>query len=299
MTLIGIATYGDRAEFITDTVWYTRYVEQLGVTTKHMTLNHLDAAVLTGGNSEFGDYAQVSARKLGDVCATFDEMVERYQATLRGIRQDIDKIEGDSPATAFLVGYSHDAGEFVIYVYAEEQDWKPLRVSQWLMPTPWSFRPSGIEARRVAGDMLAADESRADRWPTVEPLWRGQQKWPAPTSEEDWLGLAQMAHEQRTVDNYCQTLVLGSIVHTRLERGAVTTRVLGNLTHTDEEYANILAQTRHPIGQMQACWCDSGQTFRDCHLRPYWTERCACGHPAGRTFYECCMVPDPVSVPVA
>ena len=39
-----------------------------------------------------------------------------------------------------------------------------------------------------------------------------------------------------------------------------------HLEHSDEQFRVILSGTRHPIGQMQACWCESGQTFRDCHL---------------------------------
>ena len=294
MTLIGIATYGDHAEFITDTAWYTRYVEQLGVTTKHMTLNHFDAAVLTGGNSEFGDYAMVSARKLSDVSSSFDDMVPRFQGTLRSIMADIPQHPDDNNSTAFLVGYSESAGEFVIYVYAQEQDWKPLRVRQWLMPTPWSFRPSGIEARRVGHDMLNADESRATLWPEADRLWKSKPTWTPPTTDQQWIDLAKAAHEQRTVDDYCQVLVLGAIVHTRLDREAVTTRTLCHLEHTNEQFAAIFASTRHPLGQMQACWCDSGETYRDCHLRPYWADPCGCR--SGRTFYECCMVPEAAAV---
>lgn len=292
MTLIGIATYGDHAEFITDTAWYTRYVEKLGVTTKHMTLNHLDAAVITGGDSEFGDYAQVSARKLADVCTSYDDLAARYAGTLRSILAESPQDADATPVTACLVGYSPEAGEFVIHLYAQEQDFKPVKVRQWLTPTPWTYRPSGIEARRVRRDMLAADESRASLWPQVDQLWKGKPTWTPPASVEEWVALATAAHEQRTADEYCQVLVLGSIVHTRLDRCSSTTRTVHHFEHTDQEFAAVMAGTRHPIGQMQACWCESGETFRDCHLRPYWADACGCW--SGRTFYECCMVPSEV-----
>lgn len=290
MTLISFATYGDHAEFITDTTSYTRYVEQLGITTKHATLNHLDAAVLTQGCSTFGDYATVGALKLAGDCAGFDEMVGRYQATLVATLADLPEV-GDRDCTAFLLGYSENAAQFVAYVYAAEQGFKPLRVTQWLMPTPWSLRPSGIELRRVREVI-----GHTPLWPQVEPRWTTQPKMVAPRSVEEWVDLALIAHEQRTADHYFQILVLGSVLHTRLERGASLTRRVHNFEHTTEEFRAILAGTRHPIGQMQDCHCGSGETYRDCHLRPYWTDACGCA--SGRTFYECCMVPEAADVTV-
>lgn len=291
MTLIGFATYGDHAECITDTAFYTRNVEKLGLTTKHMTLNHLDAVLLNQGDSDFGDYAQVSTRKLADMCSTFDDLAARMQANLSAVHADLELPE-DREATLFLVGYSEAAGEFVGYVYAPEQQFKPLKVRQWLMPTPWTLRPSGLELRRVRSDL----GGRAS-WAEVEPRWTTQPTMTAPASVEEWVDLAVTAHRQRTLDHYSRVMVLGDLVHTRLERGTVTTKRVHTFTHTDEEFRSIVAETRHPLGQMQACWCESGQTFRDCHLRPFWNDPCGCF--SGRTFYECCMVPDSASVPVA
>lgn len=80
--------------------------------------------------------------------------------------------------------------------------------------------------------------------------------------------------------------------------GAVTTWTLHRLEHTDEEVAAIFTGTRHPLGQMQACWCDSGEPCRDCHLRDRWAEPCGCR--SGETFQDCCLVaPVEAVTPVA
>lgn len=292
MTLIGIATYGDHAEFITDTVSYTLHAERLGVTTKHLPLHHLDAAVLSSGDTSFGVYAKLSALELSTWCQTFDDLAERYQAT---VRQVCAETPGKPEhCTAFLVGYSHKAREYVIHVYAQEQDFKPLTVKTWLSPTPWNLRPSGIELRRGRDAARAEGEPRWGDWvKTVEPLWPRRPKMKPPASVEEWVSLAETVQEHRTVDAYWVVMVMGSLVHTRLERGATTSRTVHEFAQTGEGFARLLEGTRHPIGQMQDCHCGSGKTYRDCHLRPHWTDPCGCA--SGRTFYECCMVPAAVN----
>ena len=291
MTLISFATYGDHAEFITDTTWYTRYVEKLGLTTKHMHLTHLDAVILTQGDGDFGDYAQVSARKLGDESPNFDDLLRRLPDTLRAVYGDVGVTPDRAHCTAFAIGYSEEAGEFVAFVYAAEQDFKPLRVTQWLMPTPWTLRPSGLELRRLRPLRVGDDveRSRADLWPMVEQKWPTMPKMTPPRDVDGWIELAKLAHTQRTLDDYAQVMVLGSVVHGRLERGSATTSVVHTFQHTEEEFRKILSSTRHPIGQMRACWCGSGQTWRDCHLRDYWADPCGC--MSGKTFQDCCLVP--------
>lgn len=294
MTLISFATYGDHAEFITDTTWYTRYLEKLGLTTKHMHLTHLDAVILTQGDSEFGDYAQVSACKLGAESANFDALLRRLPDTLRAVYGDVGVTPERGPCTAFAIGYSEEAGEFVGVVHASEQAFKPLRVTQWLMPTPWTLRPSGIELRRLRESMADdVDRSRVDLLPTVEQRWSTMPKMAPPRDVDGWVELAKLANAQRTLDNYAEVLVLGNVIHGRLERGTATTSVVHTFQHTEEELQKILASTRHPIGQMQACWCGSGETFRDCHLRDYWADPCGCG--SGQAFQDCCLVGAPVA----
>ena len=287
MTMIGFATYADHAEFITDSTWYTKYVEQLGVATKHTTINHLDAAVLTQGDSRFGELAKSAARQMACAVTSFDELVA---GAPKWLDEMLDETGRPDPATVFLIGWSEEAQAFRAYVCASEQDFKPLKVNQFITPAPWTIRPSGLELRRTRAYVATAHESRQALWPQVEDIWTRQRPMTPPASTEEWVALAKLTRSQRCVDDkFAQVLVAGQVFHTRLGRGEVATRRVHDFATDGEELLTMVRNTRHPLGQMQECWCESGKAFRDCHLRCAWEEPCGCG--SGETFEVCCMVP--------
>ena len=286
MTMIGFATYGDHAEFITDTASYTKYVENLGLATKHITINHIDAACLTQGNSRFGDLAMSALLQVAGQVVGFDELTLHAPKWLDEMHADAERPED---CLVFLIGYSEGAGEFVAYVYASEQGFKRVKVTRWISPAPWTMQPSGIELRRTRRYIDQADQSRADLWPQVEASWTKCPKMTAPTSIDEWVDLAKLVREQRCLDNFAQIIVHGKVIHTRLERGTVASSVAHDFGSDGAALLKMLRSTRHPLGQMQECWCKSGQTHRDCHLRFAWAEPCGCG--SGETFEVGCMVP--------
>ena len=286
MTMIGFATYGDHAEFITDTASYTKYVEELGTATKHLTLHHLDAAVLTQGNGHFGELAKSAALQVAGQVTGFDELTREVT---RWLNEMHDQANNPEQCTVFLIGYSEQAEEFVAYAYASEQQFKGVRVSRWISPAPWTVRPSGIELRRTRAYAAGGDETRIALWPRVESTWTQCHPMVAPASIDEWVTLAQTVREQRCLDDYAQIIVHGKVMHTRLERGNAHTTVIHDFGDDVHEQLKMLNGTRHPLGQMQACWCESGETYRDCHLRWAWGQPCGC--TSGRAFQECHMVP--------
>ncbi|MEP7738123.1 SEC-C metal-binding domain-containing protein [Nocardioides sp. 31GB23] len=294
MTMIGFATYGDHAEFITDTANYTKYVESLGTTTKHITINHIDAACLTQGDGHFGDLAMSALLQVAGQVVGFDELTLHAPKWLDEMHVDAERPEN---CLVFLIGYSEEAGEFVAYVYASEQGFKRVKVSRWIFPAPWNLQPSGIELRRTRRYIDQAEQSRVDLWPQVEASWTKRPKMTAPASVEEWVELAKSVREQRCLDDFAQIIVHGKVVHTRLERGTVASSVVHDFGSDDTALLKMLRGTRHPFGQMQACWCGSGETYRDCHLRWAWDQPCGC-HKGEKLFKDCHMVPPSAEIGV-
>jgi len=290
MTLIAFATYGDRAEFITDTASYTRYVESMGRTTKHLTLNHIDTAVLAQGDSLFGDYVQVGALQAGGQAADYDQLVDdsqewvsRYWCQVRDDAADPDKI---SDSAIFFIGWSNRHQAFTAHALDSADGFVPRRIrSAWVTPSPFTYRPSRIEARRAREWMDDADDARTEEHMA---RWQGRPVLQAPGSVAEWVELAKTVRDQRALESYLRVIVAGQVIHTRLERGAVTSRVVHEFTDAGEEFQQLIAFTKHPQAQTMPCWCESGKRFVDCHLAPTLDEPCGCR--SGQTFRECCAV---------
>lgn len=292
MTMIAFATYGDRAEFMTDTASYTANGSSFGRCTKHLTLPHLDAAVLTQGDALFGEDAKSGALQASAQVATFDELVKTAPAWLADLWQNRRTESAgrmDDHAVVFLIGWSDAEQSFTAHAFASEQDFTPLRVKNtWAMPCPWSNRPSGLERRR----MLAFGESvgRGEAYRAVAEKWTQKPPLARPGSVEEWRALAVTIREQRALEDFGTVYVAGKVIHTRLERGAVTTRVIHEFDDSGEEFARLIAWSHHPQAQMAVCHCGSGLTYRDCHLAEWYADgrTCACG--SGNPFDGCCRV---------
>lgn len=263
MTMIGFATYGDHAEFITDTSTYTLNVERLGRTTKHLTIAHLDAAVLTQGDTDFGVLTKLNTLTHAGEVSTFDELVENMPELLTELWQVRAGREGQtapSASVAFLLGWSDTAQEFVAFVFPSDRDFKRMQVKgTWLMPMPWSYRPTGLEMRR-----LRIDLSYHPQVDEAIEAWRSKPAVSRPSSVEDWIQLAQEAREQRSMEVAGRVLVTGDVIHTRLGRGEVTTRRVHRFNDFGDELLWMLRGTKHPLAAYSPCYCDSGRPMVEC-----------------------------------
>lgn len=290
MTLIAFATYGDHAEFITDSTSYTRTIS-MGLCTKSIPLPHIDAAVLTQGESTFGDQAKSGALQASAQVASFDELVETAPGWLDGIWRNNEATSvGTNPlveSVIFFIGWSETEQEFAAYAFASEQGFKPVRIkSTWVMPCPWDNRPSGIELRRMQGWMH--DHPDVDE---AARLWSLKKPRPRPESIQEWVQVAKDAREQRSLGGrFAHVIVAGDVFHTRLERGEVTTKRVHRFNDSGDEFQTMVSGTQHPQAQLEACWCESGQTYQDCHLAAYYADGHSCDCGSGRAFEGCCMV---------
>lgn len=278
MTLIAIATYGsDRAEFITDTTWYTHRVSHLGRCTKSLALPHLDAAVITQGDSDFGVLVKIGALTASADAATFDELVEHAPMWLRQLWADAPTKDGDV-ATVFMVGWSDRDQKFRAWCFATEHDFAPSKIpGLFVTPTPWTMRPSKLELERVRA--IEADDPRIDE---VTRLWMAKPATPAPRTTQEWVDLALAAQAQRGVTrgSYNHVIVAGEVIHTKLKRGSVETRKIH--TFDDADLFWVVEFTEHPIALAGPCYCDSGKTYGDCHAG-----ESPCGCRSGMPFGEC------------
>lgn len=289
MTLIAFATYGtDRIEFITDSARYTRRVSEMGRTTKHLTINHLDAAVLTQGDSSFGDTVKSSCLKAAEDLGTFDAMTDTapdWLAHLRKLCVDAGETPEEDESNVFLLGWSDRASKFVAYAFPSAAGFEPSKINGlWAMPAPWAMRPSALELDHIKRNF--ADDEHLDR---IVDSWSKKPTRPAPRSTEEWVALACEAREQRALNaGFAHVIVAGDVFHTKLKRGSVETRRVHTFNDSGEEFLSLVEYTEHPIALAGPCWCESGRTYGDCHAREF-----PCGCRSGKSFGECCMMRQP------
>ena len=300
MTLIAIHADEGSASILTDTLSYTVTARRLRRASKVFTLPHLDAAVLTHGDAEFGNYWAVHA-SLRAGSTTFDDLADAAPEALREMWQERtlmaehrSAIYGGDRAVpprsiALAVGYSHRADRFQAFTYSSADDFEPVEQrGLWVIPSPLTFRPSDIEQSRLEATF---EETFGDKSP-VEAL-RSLPPVPTPKTDGQWRALGQLVRFQRAVqsDLYSglKMYVGGDALLTTLERGAQTTRRLFTFADSGPEYDQMMAGSLHPIGQLGPCGCDSGERFVDCCLKQIADDPCPCGSGAG-SFAACCRV---------
>jgi hypothetical protein len=280
MTLIAFACYPDRIEAITDTASYTRSVTQLGQVTKQVALPHLDALVITQGDSEFGIRAKVVSLEASGEFATFDELANELPPMLRELWPQ--RGHALHVGTLFLLGYSAAEEQFVAWQYAAEHDFAPERVDRpFVTPSPFTMAPSALERERAATYLDHGQHHLLANWDRRPELT-------APESTQDWLDLAVTVRQQRALEPFMRVIVAGRVFHTVLRRGRVTTRQIHQFDDHGDEFLQLIAWTQHPQAQLMECHCGSGDAFVDCHLAPYLDAECNCG--SGHSFRKCCMV---------
>jgi hypothetical protein len=291
MTLIGIATYGNSAEFITDTLSYSANLHSLGHTTKSQVLTHIDTAVLTQGSSAFAHLATAGMAAVAAESPTFDSLVAEASEALRVMwasRADGDW--GRYGATVFLIGYSPEVEAFRAFSFAHDRDdFAAERLdAPHIMPAPYSVAPSDMELRRLT-NKRPESEGHAKLITALKTVWPAKPGLAAPKNKTQWQELAKQCREQRALDpSRARTLVGGNVHHTRLSRGKVSTHIIHTYDDSGDEFLRMIADSDHPQVQLAPCPCASRKTFRECCLIPFLSEDCRCD--SGETFEECCAV---------
>ena len=290
MTLIALACYGDHAEFVTDSMAYSRNLRRLGTATKSVVLHHLDAAILTSGDGLFSAETRSYLTQSRDLLDqnTFDTLIEAAPAWLRDAWRAVQSAVAGyklDDSTVYLVGFSEAAGEYRAYHFASEHDFNPEPiVGLHMAPTPGDYRPSDMEA-----DKIGRDFADLDGITEFIASWKAKPAHPVPAGLDDWFKVGLEART-RSTQNFLRILVGGSIYYTRLERGYASTMKLFDFDDTGDNLLELVGFTQHPAAQLRPCWCGSGKRHLDCHLAEFLDEPCGCGAP-GRLFRDCCMIP--------
>lgn len=283
MTLVGIATYEDRVEILTDTFAYGPLLRRTGHTSKVEVLPHIDAAVAGQGSSYFtlGVKAEAAASMMKD----FDAL----QAVLPQICRDVwQHVDQPAEGTIFLAGYSESSSAFVAYRHLAENNFEPEPIKGLhIMPSPYLMPINAFEADRMraeAGDAAAELKTILADWSAVPPR-------DAPADLIEWGTLALAVREQRTVKSppKIRVMVAGKLVLTQIERGLIVTNTI--LDFDDEgELEEMVAGTLHPRAQVGLCQCESGKAAIDCHIAEVADKPCLCG--SEKPLRECCMLTD-------
>lgn len=289
MTLVAFATYGDKAEILTDTTSYGSSLVTMGHTSKVMPLPHLDAAVLSQGSSEFGTWVDHFAKMTASEAPNFESFMTDAQGAARDAWEFVSKMHADqglaepAPSAAFYIG---PIGEtFKAFTLSSTDDFEPVETKGLsVMPVPLNppMRITEHEARYLSGFAHENDVA----------VLRDRPAGKAPASMDDWVALGLAARQTRAlapVESRLKVLVAGALHHTRLRRGLVTTRTVHTFNDTGEEFWQIVRGTLHPVAQLGPCHeCESGKRWIDCHLRESFTEPCLC--KSGKTLEDCCLV---------
>lgn len=298
MTLIAFACDAQQACIVTDTMVYTtRAVTRIAHSTKVHPLPHIDSAMMSQGDGAFGLFAQATIGGDAQETADFDELVAvapKSLAALWGHQLDEGEPDHRYPTTAFLVGYSPSAQRFRAYGFASEHGFVPFEIAGlWVMPAPWSNRPSDLELSRIRAEW--ADDPKAM---ALLDEWSQKPEAATPDSIEQWVMLALATRYERALSPFCRTLVGGGAMLTTITRGnATSTRMFDFDDDDPDEFERLVAGTLHPVGQRGPCPCGSGKRFLDCHLAERLDDPCWCG--TGATVRNCCMVQRDQEAPAA
>lgn len=300
MSLVAVHAAGQHAHVLTDTLSYSSTQRHLRRTSKVTVVPHLNAAVLHHGSRDFGRFWVQEAQTMAGA-DNYDQLVDRAPARLDAVwdelvvttehRNAIHGTEFGLPrSVAIAVGYSDRAGEFRAHAWASDDYFAPQELAGvFVMPSPLTARPSELELGRLRGTLVnlhglsyAVSIARdLDRQPALTP----------PTTDEEWAALAQTIRRDRALADLYSGLKMyvgGDALLTRLERGSSSTRRLVTFDDDGAEFAQMMAGSLHPVGQLGPCACGSGRPAVDCCLRELDDQPCPCGSTA--TFATCCRV---------
>jgi SEC-C motif len=292
VTLIAFATSRNRADILTDTWRYTHLAEAVDRSTKVHPLHHLDAIWMSQGDCFFAQRWALLVGDIGGTVVDFDELVdvapEYVQALWQNHLQEWPKT-GDF--VLFLVGFStKEGGRFTAYQLAADFDFKLQRIDEpFAIPASPSYRMSNVEAHRLQRVIAEAAQPIPESAAYLD-AWMEKPAMPAPPSAAEWLRLGTHLRETRAeieTGSLFKVLIGGDLWHTVIRQGEVTSRRVHTFNDHGEGYMRMLAGTLNPVGQLQPCWCGSGEKYIRCHLVPYLDQPCECG--SGRMLRDCCI----------
>lgn len=287
MTLIAIACKGDTAEILTDSLSYTKNLGKLSHTSKCLVLPHLDAALLSQGDSVFGIEAKAFLAQRSALPGSFDSLLADAPRLLRELYENLDGARPEmSPPAVFLVGWSGAAERFQAHYLAVEDDFEPMPIhGLHVMPAPITSRPTALELNRARAEFVGQESSNF--WTE----WAALPELPVPETAEDWEELGYQAQSRALID-LVRTLVGGRLFLTTLKRGSSTTTQLLEFDDPDD-FKRMVAGSQHPLAQGMPCHCGSDKTFLNCHLAEHYADGHPCDCGSGDPFTECCQAPSP------
>jgi hypothetical protein len=289
VTLIAISCEGDTAKFVTDSLAYKVNLGDIRRTTKSAPIHHLDAAVLTRGDHQFGAMAKSDLLGLSTAVETFDVLLRQAPGLLQELHQLTTTSMGNrylltSPPVVYLLGWSPTHSEFQAHYFAPEDDYEATRITgTHVFPATMNERPSKVELDRLRAN---ADEHLAPIWDE----WWAQPERPEPASRDEWSDLAIEVRNSRTLrrDDLFKVLVGGGLYYTEMQRGLIATSHLLEFDDTGDELLRMVGYHQHPAAQARPCWCDSGKTYLECHLAESYADGRPCDCGSGDPFDDCC-----------
>lgn len=277
MTMICFNVKPDRAEVMTDSLTYNRSGRHMGRSSKVDVLADLNTVVTSYGSHPLGAEWRYLLDNAGQWVDDFDGLDALAEEHLPEVWAEMaDYVPDGSEAVVFHIGYSPRHNRFKAYAYPSANGFRctPLGAGLHVMPAPTSV--DSTLALMVAGSEVV----------TLDGL--------DPAGLEDWTALAETIHADRSAVPYGtgrKVFIGGDIVHTRLERGAVTQRRIHHIGEDSEGFRRMVSGTMHPLGQLGPCVCGSGETFATCHLPAIADQPCVCR--SGQSFAECCRIEPP------
>lgn len=254
-------------------------------------LPHLDAAVLTQGDSTFSVIAKTGLAGQAEL-PTFDALVEAAPQLLRDAWHADEDRWVSHEGTLFLVGYSHAEDEFRAYIYANDQNDFECRptVAPHIMPAPFAVTPSDLELVRLAAALSDQVDEAYMRALTED--WPARAPFAAPETKSDWVLLAKQIREQRALDEgRTKTLIGGSMFHTKLARGKASTHEIHKFDDTGDELELLVYGSLNAASQTAPCPCKSGKAYRECYLPNVFSDDRYCG--SGKPIGEYCAIVPP------
>lgn len=292
MTFIAAFADGDVADVITDTWTYPHDYSTIRQTSKVLTLPHIDTVVATIGNHGFGATWDLAVADLA-LTLDFDGLVgaapERLRTLSEQAQADATPGQHYGGETVVHTGWSRRSGCFEVVSFDHRGGFEPRRPvgAAFIHPSPLPFRPSAGE---LAGMRASIDNDRliyrseAERvyaHEVYEENYRIFSSRPpiplevVPASNDDWARFASRVRSERaTLPGHSKMKILlgGSLYRTTLGRGMVVQQRIHDFDDSGEEFAQIIAGSRHPAAATLPCLCESGQPFEKCCMDATWKD---------------------------
>lgn len=259
MTLGCYRIHDDHVEILTDTLACSPNMRYIPECRKVVALApHLDTVTLSLGSTLVSATWEYRLAVSGAEIPDFDVLADAAEEALPAVWEALEGDPGRSEVNIHLIGWSPRRNRFAALAFPSGK---------------------GFAAEEVPDVLVHPEPVTADA-PSL------------PSSDEEWLALGRRLHRERAlapVTSGRKITLGGSLVHTRLERGAVTERVLHRFPRDSVDFRLLVENTAHPAYQLAACPCRSGRIVQLCHGHPEQDAPCTC--QSGKQFKNCCRMP--------